>query len=169
MLRRTYDNGFSAECRITETEAYSQDDPASHTYGGQTERNKPMYGPGGRAYIYQSYGLHLCLNCVAGPAGEGRGVLIRGAFALKGRELMIQRRDAVSWPEDRIRRALLNGPGKIGQALELSLDLNGHDLSEPPLQILDDGLIPPNEKIAVTPRIGITKGADRLRRFFWSG
>ncbi|MDC7223452.1 MAG: DNA-3-methyladenine glycosylase [Spirochaetales bacterium] len=167
VLKRTFPNGLTASGRICETEAYSQDDPASHTFNGPTERNRAMFGLGGRAYVYISYGIHCCLNCVAGPEGDGSGVLIRGLFPLTGRELMIMNRGCETWPEDRLKRSLLNGPGKIGQAMALDLSLNGHPFSEPPLQILDDGTYVSEEELGQTPRIGITKGADRLRRYLW--
>ncbi len=167
ILRRTFSDGSSVSGRICETEAYSQDDPASHSYGGLTERNRAMFGPGGRAYVYISYGIHCCVNCVAGPEGEGRAVLIRALFPLTGREKMISLRGCEKWPEDRIKRSLLNGPGKIGQAFGLDLELNGHPFSEEPLRLYDDGLTVPDEEVSITPRIGITKGAELLRRYLW--
>ena len=167
ILKRTFPDGSVVSGRICETEAYSQDDPASHSYGGITERNQAMFGPGGRAYVYVSYGIHCCVNCVAGPEGEGSAVLIRGLFPLIGREKMIALRGSECWPEERIKRSLLNGPGKIGQAFDLDLSLNGHSFSEAPLQILDDGCVVSEEELGITPRIGITKGADLLRRYVW--
>ncbi|MDC7218945.1 MAG: DNA-3-methyladenine glycosylase [Spirochaetales bacterium] len=167
VLVRTFPDGMSVSGRIYETEAYSQDDPASHTFNGPTERNMAMFGPGGRAYLYISYGVHCCLNCVAGDEGVGSGVLIRGLFPLTGRELMIMNRGCESWSAERLKRSLLNGPSKIGQAMALDLSMNGQPFSEPPLQIFDDGTVVAEEEMARTPRIGITEGADLLRRYVW--
>ncbi|MBN2625851.1 MAG: DNA-3-methyladenine glycosylase [Spirochaetales bacterium] len=167
ILKRTLPDGSVVSGRICETEAYSQDDPASHSFGGETERNKAMFGPGGRAYVYISYGIHCCVNCVSGSEGAGSAVLIRALVPLSGREMMISLRGCEKWPEDRIKRSLLNGPGKIGQAFGLDLELNGHPFSEEPLRILDDGLTVPDEEVSITPRIGLTKGTDLLRRYVW--
>jgi DNA-3-methyladenine glycosylase len=167
VLFRTFPDGTTVSGRICETEAYSQDDPASHSFGGMNERNRHLFGPGGRAYLYISYGVHCCLNCVAGPEGEGNGVLIRGLFPLTGRELMIMNRGCETWSQGRLKRSLLNGPGKIGQAMVLELEMNGYSFNEPPLQIFDDGTVVSEGEMGCTPRIGISKGEERLRRYVW--
>ncbi|MBW3569259.1 DNA-3-methyladenine glycosylase [Candidatus Parcubacteria bacterium] len=77
---------------IVETECYSQDDAASHSYRGQTERTKVMFGPGGYAYIYFTYGMHYCFNVVSGPAGHGQGILIRALEPKSGVKIMQKRR-----------------------------------------------------------------------------
>ena len=159
ILLRRFDDGSLAAGRISETEAYSPDDPASHSYGGVSKRNRVMFGPPGKAYVYLIYGIHHCLNAVTGPEGEGSAVLIRAVIPMIGLDTIRERRGRVR------EKDLCNGPGKLCQSLEIDRSLDGHDLALPPLQILDDGFILEDGQIEITERIGITKAADRLRRY----
>jgi DNA-3-methyladenine glycosylase len=162
ILFRRFPDGSVAAGRIIETEAYSQDDPASHSYPGLTRRNSPMFGSGGTAYVYLIYGIHHCFNVVTGPEGEGSAVLIRGILPIIGAERMRKKRG------NRIPdRSLCDGPGKICQALELDRGWNNHPLREPPLQLLSDGASAAEKHVLITPRIGITKNAGELRRYVW--
>jgi DNA-3-methyladenine glycosylase len=145
--------------RIVETEAYDIDDPASHAYRGPTKRNAVMFGPPGHAYVYLSHGLHWCLNIVCGPQ-PGGAVLIRALEPVWGLEVMQSRRglEAIS--------ALCSGPGKLAQALGVTLAHNGLAVTAPPFS-----LRAPEEAadILVGPRIGLTKAADVPWRFGLAG
>jgi len=146
--------------RIVETEAYDHEDPASHSFSGPTLRNSVMFGPPGRAYVYRSYGLHWCLNFVCSPAGHGAGVLIRALEPLSGLDIMMKRRGLDDM------RLLCAGPGRVGQALGITRELNGRRLDVTPF-----GLLPPTEVPVVIagPRIGITKATDVAWRFGMAG
>ncbi|CAN5414870.1 DNA-3-methyladenine glycosylase [soil metagenome] len=142
---------------IIETEAYRQDDEASHSFKGVTKRTAPMFADAGTLYMYFIYGMHWCINIVAGPKGVGEAVLLRALKPTIGIELMKQHRKT-----DDIRR-LANGPGNLVQALALPSSLNGQKLTQTSLE-----LIPPRNtklKIDASTRIGISKAADRLWRF----
>ncbi|MET4898818.1 DNA-3-methyladenine glycosylase [Sphingomonadaceae bacterium jetA1] len=145
--------------RILETEAYDAADPASHSYAGRTARNAAMFGPVGHSYVYRIYGLHHCLNIVCGTAGSA--VLIRALMPEQGLDRMRDRRGAARKPV-----LLCAGPGRLCQALGIDLALDGHSLAAPPFQLVDHGIKPP---IVSGPRIGITRGTERSRRFGLSG
>ncbi len=145
---------------IVETEAYlGGSDPASHAFRGPTRRNQAAYGPPGSSYVYISYGIHRCFDVVCQLEGTPETVLIRGLQPLEGIELMRSRRGSVT------DKNLVNGPGKLCQALAIGLNLNGHPLQRSPLYMLD-GKSP--DKIIATPRIGISVGKELLLRFIVS-
>lgn len=154
-------NGQPVRVRIVETEAYDQSDEASHTFNGPTKRNASMFGPAGHLYVYFTYGMHYCANIVAGQAGYGAGVLIRAAEPIIGADILEQRRG--------IKGAnATNGPAKLTKALGINRTLDGHDLRQPPLQLVAGGL-KPGEQIIATPRIGITKARNIHHRFLIAG
>ncbi|MEL4356710.1 MULTISPECIES: DNA-3-methyladenine glycosylase [unclassified Luteococcus] len=155
-------DGHLLRVRIVETEAYDQDDPASHSHHGRTARNDAMFLAAGHAYVYLIHGLHHCMNVVVGPEGYGCGVLIRAAEPLDGLDEMRRRRKGRAGVE------LTNGPGKLGQALGITLPLRGHDLGLPPLQLLVQQPVAADQ-IVVTTRVGITKNAAAPRRFYLRG
>ena len=146
-------DGAVTSGRIIETEAYTADDPASHSFGGRTLRNEVMFGPPGRLYVYLSYGIHRCANVVTGAEDDGQAVLLR---AFEPIDEMLRRRG---------RQPLADGPGKLCQALGIDLGDNGVDLfGTGAIRILGDG-VPPPSRPRVGPRVGITKAVDVPWRF----
>ena len=139
--------------RITEVEAYTSDDPASHCYRGVTPRNAVMFGPPGHLYVYFSYGVHHCVNVVTGGEGDGQAVLLRAIEPIDGIDVMRARRGPVP------ARSLTDGPGKLTQALGLDLTDNGRRA-----EFYDDG-VPPPDHPHVGPRVGISRAADWPRRY----
>ena len=153
------DVGGRASGRIVETEAYTgPGDPASHAAAsiGRTERNDPMFGPPGTAYVHLNYGIHWCLNAVTDEEGHPAAVLVRALEPLDGRDLMRRRR---GHPE------LTSGPARLTEALGLGPDLQRHRLDRPPMRILDDGERVPDEAVERTPRVGISRGEELELRF----
>ncbi len=152
--------------RIVEVEAYDHPgDPASHSYRGETPRNKVMFGEGGVVYVYFIYGIHYCLNVVTGKAGEGKAVLLRGLEPLSGMEIMSKNRLGRNYTNRREYIGLLNGPAKIAQAYDADLRFNGTDLTSGDFFIADDSA-PQNFEIVSSPRIGISRGKEMQLRFY---
>ena len=150
------------ELRIVETEAYHQDDPASHSFRSKTARTAPMFEAGGRLYVYFTYGMHHCLNLVVGAKGVGEAVLIRAAEPLEGIEIMQKNRGRI-----RDINNLANGPGKLTQALGIKdTSLSGKLLNRSSIY-LEPPTGPVKAKdIIVSPRIGIREAADMPWRFY---
>lgn len=144
---------------IVETEAYHQDDPASHTHKGQTKRNSAMFGEAGTVYVYFTYGMHYCVNIVSGEAGVGEGILIRALKPVQGVELMKQRRSTT------VERLLTNGPAKLVQALAIGPEQNNTAINTGSLHLRPGRQIPPH-MITTGPRIGISKAVHELKRFY---
>lgn len=141
---------------IVEVEAYDRDDPASHGYRGRTARNGAMFGPPGTAYVYRSYGIHWCLNLVCEEEDTPAAVLIRALEPEHGLEAMRARRGL-----DDTRR-LCAGPGRLCQALGVTIEHDGLPLDEPPFEL---EARPGGAEVAAVPRIGITKAAERPWRY----
>ncbi len=155
--------------RIVETEAYDQDDPASHAFGGPSERNTAMFGPAGHLYVYVSYGMHHCCNVVCGPEGFGSGCLVRAVEPLESVEVMRELREAGRAYKHPLKlHDLTNGPGKVCAALGIDKGLYGHDLTNEPL-VLGFAPLLPGETMGCSPRVGISKNANAQKRFFIEG
>lgn len=145
---------------IVETEAYSQDDAASHSFKGVTNRTRVMFGAAGHVYVYFTYGMHYCFNVVCGPAGHGQAVLIRALKPLNGVELMKKRRNRDAEHE------LCNGPAKLVQAMGITMNDYGRPLFAGALYI--NPASHASYEISIGPRVGITKAVDEPWRFWMS-
>jgi DNA-3-methyladenine glycosylase len=156
--------------RIVEVEAYAgADDPASHAFGGRTERNATMFGPAGHLYVYFTYGMHWCANVVCGPPGVPTAVLLRAGAPMRGLEQMRQARD-VGRSVARRDRDLGSGPARLAQALGIDRALDGADLvpAGSEIRIVDDGVGPP-DRPGRSERIGIRLATDRPWRWYVPG
>jgi DNA-3-methyladenine glycosylase len=155
---------------IVETEAYHESEPASHAFAGLTPRTRTLFGPPGRAYVYRSYGVHALLNAVCEPEGVGSGVLIRALEPLSGIELMRSRRRLRGDERGPIGdHDLCSGPGKLTQALGISLAENDTSLSSGPVRFGP----PPagwQEPVVLDGiRVGITRAVELPWRFSVAG
>ncbi len=147
--------------KIVETEAYlDENDFASHSAVGMTERNKVMFGEAGLVYVYFTYGMHYCFNVVTGETGKGSAVLIRSLEPIDGIDLMKKFRQKNDV------HILTNGPAKLCQALKIDRRLNGIDLKTSKEIFIAEP--EDNEKldIVITKRIGIKKSQDLPLRFY---
>lgn len=156
-------DGLETVGRIVETEAYlGLDDPASHAHAskGRTRRNDAMFGPGGTLYVYISYGIHHCINVVTGEEGDPAAVLIRALDPVRGEDVMAARRGRDT--------DLCSGPGRLSQALGITMRHNHHDLSRPPVRLLPGVPAAPSE-VGTSGRIGVSRAADWPLRFFVRG
>ncbi len=145
--------------RLVETEAYQEDDPASHSFGGPRGRNLVMFGPAGHLYVYFTYGMHFCMNVVTGPDGEGSAVLLRGAEPLRGIDVMRVRRGGAA---DRL---LCSGPARLAQAFGVDRSANGTDLVDGGDLRVAAGEPVADDCVTVGPRVGIRRAVDVPWRF----
>jgi DNA-3-methyladenine glycosylase len=148
--------------RLTEVEAYSGlgDDPASHAHRGLTNRNAVMFGPPGRLYVYQIYGMHFCANVVCSPEGEASAVLLRAGAVIDGLVLARLRRPGARNDHD-----LAAGPAKLMQVLALDKGANGTSVIDgtgPATLTRGD----PPQEIVAGPRVGVTSAYDVPWRFW---
>ncbi len=143
---------------IIETEAYAEEDEASHSFRGRTQRTAPMFEAAGHIYMYFIYGMHWCLNIVTGPAGHGEAVLIRALQPTKGIEHMMRYR------KTEVPSRLCGGPGSLVQALAIPPTYSGRRLDQTELELL-----PPVAAVPIvrtSERIGIKKATDKPWRFY---
>jgi DNA-3-methyladenine glycosylase len=145
---------------IVEVEAYDQEDPASHAFRGRTPRNVSMFGPPGHAYVYRSYGVHWCLNLVCGDEGVPEAALVRALEPTAGVATMQLRRGTTDV------HALCSGPGKLCQALGITVEHDGLALDRPPFRLEARDHAP---QIATGPRIGITRATELSWRYGLEG
>jgi DNA-3-methyladenine glycosylase len=161
MLVRVSADGVAGG-RIVETEAYVIGDPAGHAYRGITLRNRSLFLERGHAYVYLAYGISFMLNVSSETSGEGAGVLIRAIEPTVGIKVMERNRGTEQV------RDLARGPGRLAAALEIDRRLDGIDLCEAgPLWLGSDDRAP--GEIGQSKRIGITRAADSLLRFYVRG
>ena len=145
--------------RIVETESYHMEEAACHAFAGVTDRTSTLFGEPGNAYVYFSYGIHSLLNAVAEGEGVGAAVLIRALEPVDGIELMRARRGL-----ERVEN-LCSGPGKLTQALEIGLSLNGSSLVDGPVEMLTREPGTREPRVVAGERVGITKAVELPWRF----
>jgi DNA-3-methyladenine glycosylase len=161
MLVRVLADGVAGG-RIVETEAYGVGDPAGHAYRGITPRNRALFLERGHAYVYLAYGTSFMLNVSSETPGVGAGVLIRAIEPTVGIAIMERNRGT-----ERV-RDLARGPGRLSAALEIDRRLDGIDLCRAgPLWLGSDGRA--CGEIGWSKRIGITRAAETLLRFYVRG
>jgi DNA-3-methyladenine glycosylase len=162
VLVRRLPEGTAMMGRIVETEAYLEADPACHAFRGMTPRNRSLFLDVGHAYVYLCYGTSYLLNVSSERSGTGAGVLLRALQPLSGIEHMRQSRKGGS------ARDVARGPGRLTTALQVDRRHDGIDLfRRGPLWIGSDGA--PVAAIGQSTRIGLTKGADAVLRYFVAG
>jgi DNA-3-methyladenine glycosylase len=156
--------GETVAGRIVETEAYlGEGDEAAHSFAGVTARTRVIFGPPGHAYVYFSYGMHHCLNLVAEAEGRAGCVLIRALEPLAGMHRMFERR-----PRVKQLRELCSGPGKLTQALGVTLAHYGADVTTGQLTVRE-ARDAARFGVEQTARIGITRSAGLPLRFCIQG
>jgi DNA-3-methyladenine glycosylase len=155
--------------RIVETEAYTEEDPASHSFRGLTDRSAPMFEEGGIAYVYLIYGIYHCFNVVTEAKGHGSAVLVRALEPVEGMRRMWRNRfGSTPFDSGQLFR-LASGPGKLARAMGISRDRdNGKDLLSSDLTIRETS---GSDKMRIdsSGRIGIRNGRDRKWRFYVAG
>ncbi|MGD1007129.1 MAG: DNA-3-methyladenine glycosylase [Ignavibacteriaceae bacterium] len=152
--------------KIVEVEAYDGSfDEAAHSFKGKTKRNEIMFGIGGFLYVYFTYGAHFCSNVVTGKEGDGTAVLIRAIEPVIGINRMIRNRFGRDLIKEKEKYNLTSGPGKICQALSITKDHYGIDLTGNKIFLLDQPILNDGQ-IVFSKRIGIKKSVDLPWRLY---
>jgi DNA-3-methyladenine glycosylase len=160
LVRELWNDRLSG--RIVETEAYPVGDASGHAFRGETQRNHSLFLRHGHAYVHLNYGVSILLNVTSELPGTGAGVLLRALEPLEGIAVMERRRGTKRLLD------LARGPGRLTEALAIDLRHDGVDLcATGPLWL--GAAVRPRGPIGMSKRIGITREADRLRRFFERG
>ena len=148
---------------IVEAEAYrGEEDLGCHAKAGRTPRTAVMYGSPGRAYVYFTYGMHWCLNCVAGPEGYPSAVLLRAILPQEGLEQIALRRAG------RPQAEWTNGPGKLTQALAIDGSFNTTDLCDPHgLLVIEQGEGVVDADVLTGPRVGLNNVPEPWKSKPW--
>jgi DNA-3-methyladenine glycosylase len=147
--------------RIVEVEAYlGNNDPGSHAHRGITPRNRLMFGKGGFAYIYFTYGMHYCFNAVTEKQNVPGAVLIRALEPTMGLETMVKNRG------DKNVFNLTSGPAKLTKALNITKEQNGLDLTKRGELFISDSNVEDNFEVVSTKRVGLNAGVDKPWRFY---
>lgn len=156
-----YTNNTRLVGKIVEVEAYrGSDDPGSHAYRGMTPRNRLMFGKGGFAYVYFTYGMHYCFNVVTESQNAPGAVLIRALEPLDGIETMRKNRGNKNVLD------LTNGPAKLTEAMNITKKQNGLDLTRSKELFISEPKVKENFEFVPTKRIGIKVGVDKPWRFY---
>ncbi len=159
LCRKTQDGIL--KLKIVETEAYHQDDPASHSFKWQTVRTAPMFEAGGTIYVYFTYGMHYAINIVTGQKGVGEAVLLRAGEPVEGIEIMVKNRRT-----DNLQN-IASGPGKLTQALGITnTELSGKRLGKDTIWLETSVEKLSADQIIASPRIGISQAKENLWRFY---
>lgn len=167
-LVRRLPDGDELAGRIVEVEAYLGDgsDPGSHSHRGPTPRNRAMFGPPARLYVYTSYGIHLCANVVCEAPGSGAAVLLRALQPVQGTERMRSLRGLAGHTSD---RQIASGPGKLTQAFALQKDDDGRSVLRGAVRLRRPAAGEAPLRVTRTRRIGLTQGAELPYRFLAVG
>ncbi len=144
---------------VVEVEAYlTEHDEASHTFSRPSTRAFVERNKAGAAYIYLNYGVHWMLNVLVKGAPRTGLILIRALKPREGIALMRKRRGV-----DDLRH-LCSGPGKLAQALDITMRHHELDLCRDPRHCFAERENPRVEVVA-DARIGITRSAHLPWRF----
>ena len=150
--------------RITEVEAYAgAADPGSHAFRGPTPRNRVMFGPAGRLYVYFTYGMHHCCNVVCGPEGAAAATLLRAGEVVDGLEVARARRPGARDSD------LARGPALLCRVLGITTADDGTDLAGGPILLRPQLQAPQSRAVRTGPRVGLRHAADRPWRFWLDG